>query len=214
MRVPARLLLLPAALALAVATAAPAQATGGITLSQGHVDVFGVAYEDGELHLHVHAEDAGGEYQPHEVNLLVKREARTTVPDDPAYSFLGTPGSPVWVLPEVEDPDLLFAGLATEEIEPGTFAGDTVTVSVVAVLGPGGFSIFTTDPFGAPAKLADSQDGLPDHIQLPAGTHAHANWAFEAAGTYLLGVRASGVLAATGDRVTSDLAVYRFTVRR
>lgn len=215
MRTPARLLLIPAALALAVVTAAPAAASGSITtLSSGHVDVFGVAYEDDELHLHVHDEDSDTEYEPCEVNLVVKREARTTVPNDPAYAFLGAPGAPVWVLPEVDDPNLLYAGLAAEEVPAGLFADDTVTVSVVAVLAPGGFNLFTNDATGTPVKLVDSQDGLPDHITLTAGDHAHANWAFEAAGTYLVGVRASGVLAATGTTVTSDLAVYRFTVKR
>lgn len=215
MRFPARLLLIPAALAIAAVTATSAHATGTVTtLSQGHVDVFGVAHEDGDLRLHVHAEDLGAEFEPHEVNLVVTRDARTAVPADPAYAFLGAPGAPVWILPQTEDPNLLFAGLAADEVPVGIFVDDTVTVSVVAVLAPGGFSIFTNDATGAPVKLVDSQDGLPDRVGLTAGDHAHANWAFEAPGTYLVGVRVSGVLASTGTTVTSDLGVYRFTVKR
>jgi hypothetical protein len=33
------------------------------------------------------------------------------------------PIAPVWVLPEIRDPDLLWPGLSTEELSPGVFTG-------------------------------------------------------------------------------------------
>jgi surface-anchored protein len=146
------------------------------------------------------------------VKIVAKSGAKTTVPADPAYSFLGAAGSPVWILPEVQDPALLWPGLATEELEPGVFANDTVTVRFEWIYGPDGFSIFGTDPFGAPIVLVDSENGLPDKVNLPVGSHTHANWAFEAAGNYAMVVRVSGVLAATGQKITSAPALYRFKV--
>lgn len=202
------------ALAL-VMLSGPAQATGLTYLSAGHVDAIDVAFEEGAFALSVHDEtvDPGVERDPASVVLVVKPEAKLAVPDDPAYAFLGAPGADVWVLPEVEDPNLLFAGLATEELEPGAFVGDSVKVRFVAICGPNGVSLFQTDPAGQPVKAVDSEDGLADVLTLPVGTHAHYNWAFEAPGTYQLSYVVSGKLAATGKTVTSGRATLTLEVQ-
>ncbi|GAB7044194.1 MULTISPECIES: choice-of-anchor M domain-containing protein [Catenuloplanes] len=198
-----------------VAAAGPAQAHPAPTvLSVGHVDAIDVAFEDGELELAIHDENSDSEFAPSEAVLLVKREARTAVPADPAYAFLGAAGAPVWVLPQVQDPQLLFAGLSAEELEPGVLAGDTVRINLTGVSGPGDIAIFTQDAVGTPAVLADDTDGLPDTLSVAAGDHEHVNWAFDRAGTYRLTVTASATLAATGETVTSAPAVYTFRVQR
>jgi surface-anchored protein len=133
------------------------------------------------------------------------------VPDDPAFAFLGAPGDPVWVLPEIQDPELLWPGFGLEEVDSGIFVDDTVRVSLLAAYGPGDFSIFTVGTAG-PTILADTGDGLPDSIDLPAGAHLHANWAFEGAGDYVFLVRASGRLASTGETVRSNFGLYHFKV--
>lgn len=213
MRTKARLALLPLTAAMLMSVVAgPATAATPVTLDSGHVDVFGIAFEDGQFDLHVHDETNDVEYEPSQVRVAVKPEARTEVPNDPAYAFLGAPGSPVWVLPQVEDPQLLWPGIATEEVEPGVFVNDALTLKVECVSGPAGFSIFTTDPVGAPAVLVDSGNGLPDSVAVTAANHLHANWAFEAAGSYTVNVRVSGTLAATGQKITSAPATYRFKV--
>ncbi|WP_053719833.1 choice-of-anchor M domain-containing protein [Saccharothrix sp. NRRL B-16348] len=214
MRTSARLALLPLAVAaLLGAVVAPATASStAVVLDSGHVDVIGIAFEDGKLDIHVHDETNDVEYAPSDVKIVAKSAARTTVPADPAYSFLGTAGSPVWVLPEVEDPALLWPGIGTEEVEPGVFVDDALSLRFEWVYGPAGFSVFTTDAFGAPTVLVDSGNGLPDTVAVTAANHQHASWAFEAAGAYAVVVRVSGVLAATGQKVTSAPALYRFKV--
>ncbi|MEU4448704.1 choice-of-anchor M domain-containing protein [Actinosynnema sp. NPDC050801] len=215
MRTTARIALLMAAVTgLSGLVAAPATAAPVVTIDTGHVDVFGVAYEDGAFDLHVHDETNDVEYAPAEVLLVAKSAAKTTVPADPAYAFLGAPGAPVWVLPEIDDPALLWPGIATEEVEPGVFVDGSLRLKVTRVYGPGDFSIFTTDAVGAPNVLVDSGNGLPDRIDLAAGSHLHANWAFEAAGYYRVTVRAVGTLASTGAHVVSDPATYTFKVNR
>jgi surface-anchored protein len=207
-------LLLPGMVAAAfVASTLPAAATPVVVLSQGHVDAVDVHYEDGGLELHVHDEtvDPSVERDPADVVFRVLPGAETTVPDDPAYGFLGSSGAPVWILPETNNPDLLWPGLSTEEIEPGVFAGDTVTLKLWGVRGPGALSLFSSDPFGAPVVLANSGDGTPDRLTLTTGGHQHANWAFTSAGTYKAVFQASGTLA-DGTRVVSDPAVYTFQV--
>lgn len=206
--------LLPGLVAVALAASAlPVAATPGVVLSQGHVDVVDVHYEGGELELHVHDEtvDPSVEREPSEVLLRVLPAAETTVPDDPAYGFLGQPGAPVWVLPETENSDLLWPGLSTEEIEPGTFAGDTVTLKLRKVRGPGALSLFATDPFGAPTVLANSGDGTPDVLSLATGGHQHASWAFTSTGLYRVTFQATATLA-DGSQVVSDPAIYTFYV--
>lgn len=212
MRKPYRVVLSLAAVLALTGVASPAVAASPVVLDQGHVDVFGIAYEDGALNLHVHAHDGDAEYDPSEVQLVAKPAAKATVPDDSAYKFLGDPGDPVWVLPQVEDPELLFPGIAAEEVEPGVFKNDTLKIDVVGIRGPADFSIFTVDGVGAPTVLVDSGDGLPDCTTAAAGGHKHANWAFEAAGTYKVWVRARGTLA-SGKTVYSPLETYTFKVQ-
>lgn len=185
-----------------------------VVVSQGHVDPIDVAYEDAlEINYHDGTVDPDVERDPATVVSVVKPEAKIAVPDDPAFAFLGGPGATVWVLPEVEDERLLFPGIATEEIPPGVFTGDSITVRFTRVCGPDGVSLFTTDAGGQPHVLVDSEDGLPDSIPLPVGTHAHHNWAFEAAGTYKIKLEATGTLAATGQQIRSKPAVLSFRVQ-
>lgn len=192
----------------------PAQASSRVVLDQGHVDVVDVAYEAGEFELHVHDEtvEPGLERDPAEVLFRVLPGSRTAVPDDPAFAFLGAPGAPVWVLPQQENPELLFAGLSTEELEPGVFTADSVTFNLRRVEGPGRFSLFVEDTLGQPDVLFNSGDGLPDAASLPVATHQHANWAFTKAGTYKLTFRVTATLTATGQPVRSAAVTYLFKV--
>ncbi|MFI2651110.1 choice-of-anchor M domain-containing protein [Micromonospora fulviviridis] len=199
-----------------VATALPAQAatTSAVVFNTGHLDLVDVAYEAGALEVGVHDEDNDIEYGADEVKLVVKPQAKVTVPADPAFAFLGTPGvSKVWVLPQIQNTNLIWPGIAAEEIEAGVFAGDALTLSVQSVTGPGQLAIYTENAVGQPTILADSGDGLPDAITVTAGAHTHANWAFDKAGTYCVTVRATGTLAATGQQVASAPTTLRFTVK-
>ncbi|MGW2055427.1 TIGR03773 family transporter-associated surface protein [Streptomyces sp. NPDC001840] len=102
---------------------------------------------------------------------------RTAVPDDPAYEFLGTPGTTVW---EISD-----APWDTSGIAPGGVRDDTVLWSLAAVDGPGTVAVYETA--GArPLVRFDSADGLPDGYDLPAGASGDTRWAFDAAGAYTL----------------------------
>jgi surface-anchored protein len=176
--------------------------------------VIDVAYAGGKFAIGVHDETVvpAVERHPDEVLFLVKPQARTSVPSDPAYGFLGAPGAPVWILPAVQNPDLLWPGLSTEALVAGVFQGDSITVEVQRVTGPGQLAIFTEDPLGRPDVLADSGDGRPDAIQRPVANHLHANWAFDLAGSYCVTVRAKATLAGTGQPVASDPVVLRFHV--
>ncbi|MCC3763112.1 choice-of-anchor M domain-containing protein [Glycomyces sp. TRM65418] len=200
-----------AAAAAAVLTAAPATAaeTRCAILSEGHVDVFGLAYEEGELELHVHDGENDVEYAPHEVLLQVADEAQTTVPAD--YGFIGAPGSKVWILPDTDVEGLLFAGWGAEEIAAGDFVDDTVTFTVHDAEGRGDVALYTVDDFGGADVLFDSDEGAGSW-DATAGSHGHMNWAFTKAGLYRFTVEAEGVDAATGEAVSTGEVDYWFWV--
>jgi surface-anchored protein len=197
--------------------AGPAQAACPTVLDHGHVDVVGLAYADNELEIAVHDESGAQEveFAPEDVVLRALPASGTTIPSGAAYAFLGTAGQPVWILPEVQNPDLLWAGFGAEELQTGVLQDDAVNVKFLSVQGPGQVSVYTDDVFGDPETvLVNSGDGLPDTVPLHAGDHSHANWAFSKAGTYTLRVQANAKLAAGGQTVDSRTATYTFQVQK
>lgn len=212
MRTIAKYSAVAAAAAAAVAfTAAPATAQGGsyAILSEGHVDVIGIAYEAGELELHVHDEETDTEYAPGEVLLKADNEAKTTVPA--GYDFIGAPGTKAWILPDTEVEGLLFAGIGTEEIALGDLVGDSVTLTVHDAEGRGDVALYNVDDFGNPEVRFDSNDGAGSW-EVAAASHGHLNWAFTKSGIYKLTVEAEGVDAATGESVSTGEVDYWFWV--
>jgi surface-anchored protein len=186
------------------------------TLWEGHTDV-GVVYELGAWNLHIgrHDDIPPMEYAPTEAILGVDLlAAGTTVPANPQYGFLGTAGSPVWILPEVQNPSILFLGFGTEELSDGLFVGDQVTMSLQAVRGPGQFSVYEVGVFGSPTVFMNSGNGITgaDSIVLPAGGHQHANWAFSTPGTYEVDFEAAGTLVEGSVFTASGPITYTFSV--
>jgi len=174
--------------ALAVSTAAPAAAGAAVVLQDGHVDVA-ARMVGGALRMQVKDGTAGAGAvvwrEPADTVLHARPASATTVPAGGAMSFLGAPGAPLWLLPQVQRAGLLWPGWNTEQLTPAEVAGP-VRWTLTGVEGPGSFALFTTGAFGAVDTLFDSGDGLPDAREIPLGTHAHGNWAFGAEGRYLL----------------------------
>lgn len=190
-------------------------------LTEGHVDVIDVAYEDDELGISIHDESVTPDVErdPATTILLVKSSARVQVPDE-RFSFLGPVGSDVWILPEgqaeAEAASLLWPGIATAEVPPAVFVDDAIEIRFRDAIGPNGLSLFESpqDELSPPTILVDSEDGLPDTVVTPAGVHRHANWAFESPGLYLVRVQARGRLAELPGNpwVSSENAILKFVV--
>lgn len=173
-------------------------------IARGHVDLIEVTREGAALRVSVKDESTGTGAvfrSPEQVQLRVPDAARIQVPSGP-FGFLGPAGSEVFMLPQVQDPDLVWPGWSTERLSTGQLAGDAVRLRLVGVQGPGKVVVFTTDQFGGPSVLFDSS-GPPDReLVVPIRTHAHANWAFGAAGVYRLTVEVSGDLVGAGPTTT------------
>jgi surface-anchored protein len=203
-------------LGLAVSLAVSFNAAAQTTLTEGHTDV-GIVYEANQWNLHIgrHDDIPPMEYTPAEAILQVGPAGQTTVPANPAYGFLGPVGSLVYILPQAENPALLFLGLGTEEQASGVFVGDRLTLSLTGVAGPGQFSMYQVGAFGTPTVLMNSADGITaaDKVELTAPGHAHVNWAFTAPGEYQVAFRASGVLDDGLNTFTQSVpTTYTFSV--
>jgi surface-anchored protein len=210
MRLRTTLTSLATTLVALVAFSAQAQAAATVTLSMGHVDVFDPLYAGGTLALEIKDDTTPPAVHraPADVLLQVLPQAKTTVPSSSAYSFLGTAGSPVWILPQTQNANLLWPGWNTQRLTSSTFG--SAQLSLLSVTG-GQVAVYTTSAFGTPTVLFNSGDGLPDTKPLAIGTHAHANWAFKTAGSYTATFQFTGTTVG-GATVSSAPTAYTFEV--
>jgi surface-anchored protein len=185
-----------------------------VTLDAGHADI-GLDFDGGSLVLNVHDQTVNPEQQraASSVVLRVKDAAEVAVPDDPSFAVLGSPGDSVWILPQVQDDDLLWLGWNTEDIDSGTMAGDRVRLHLRSVSGPGNFLLFTTGSFGAIDVIFNSTDGIDagDALDVTVPSHAHGNWTFTAPGTYQIELQLTGTLV-DGGAADSGSVTYTFNV--
>jgi surface-anchored protein len=198
---------LAAAVALGGLAATPALAA--TTLSSGHVDVLDAEWDGADLHLHVHDEETGTEYEPADVTLSVPAAAKVA---NPGYGFLGS-GSQVWLLPDTEvEADaagVLFPGISTEHLTTGVLANNNVTYTLVSATRNGAvtedFSIYA----GSGSRWFDSNTATTSFKSrtFAVATHNHANWAFEEAGTYQLTFRVQGTVGGVTESATETFAV-------
>jgi surface-anchored protein len=138
--------------------------------------------------------------------------SQTAVPNPAGqFAFLGAPGSPIWLLPQVQNPNLLWPGLSTGRINSGVLQGNSLSWVVDSVSGPGSFHLYQTSAFGSPQVKFTSNSPWPQSSVEPVGAHAHFTWAFGALGTYTLNFRATATLA-NGTAVTSGPVPYTVVV--
>ncbi|MBT2410726.1 choice-of-anchor M domain-containing protein [Streptomyces sp. ISL-12] len=210
MRTHRRLLTVTGLAAAALATAGlNTSAFAATTLTSGHVDVLDAEWDGAELHLHVHDEENDTEYEPADVTLSVPDAAKVA---NPGYGFLGS-GSQVWLLPDTEaEADaagVLFAGVSTEHLTTGVFAGDSVAYRLVSATRDGAatddFSVYTGS--GVRWYDSDTATGSYKSRTFAVGAHNHANWAFEEAGTYRLTFRVQGTAGGVTESATETYTV-------
>ncbi|RKN38650.1 choice-of-anchor M domain-containing protein [Micromonospora endolithica] len=188
-------------------------ATGRAELSAGHVDI-GPRYVDNQWSLLIHD---GTQAQPvwrdpDETVLRVSDAALQTVPDDPAYAFLGVDaGKKVYVVPQVQNPDVVWLGWNTQDPRVMQSINRGVTLTLLGVRGPGTFTTFLqSGNFAAPQPLWRSAEAKAQPFWAEVNTHTHANWVFTAPGVYLIAVQVSADLI-SGETVTATRTL-RFAV--
>ncbi len=221
-------LLVPAAHAASAATDDPnldqtiaadeAVVHGARTLEAGHVDM-GPRFVDGAWTFLIHDDVAKLDptltsvwRYPDETVLQVSDAAQLTAPDDAAYAFLGAdPGSTVWVVPQTQNPDVVWVGWNTQDPEVMARIDRGITLTLRAVEGPGSMSVYLqSGSFGAPQVLWDSRTPEPQSVWVDVNTHTHANWVFTRPGVYLVELTAEAQLR--DGSTASDTRRIRFAV--
>ncbi|MET7398925.1 choice-of-anchor M domain-containing protein [Dactylosporangium sp. NPDC005572] len=188
-------------------------ASGRTVLQAGHVDL-GPRYQDNRWTIQVHDGTAVPSVwrQPSEVVLRVRDAAIERVPDDPAYAFLEqTAGTPVYVVPQTQNQDVVWLGWNTQE--PGVMASVTrgVTMHLLGVQGPGSVVTYLqSGNLGAPQVLWHSARPYPQPLWVETNTHTHANWIFSKPGVYLLAIEITADLV--DGRQVSGRDMLRFAV--
>ncbi|MDA0140352.1 choice-of-anchor M domain-containing protein [Solirubrobacter sp. CPCC 204708] len=190
---------------------------GRTVLSEGHVDI-GPRFVDGRWTLLVHDDqakaDPDGEsvWRPTDHTVLqVRDQAILQIPDDPNYAFLrGTPGDDVFVVPQTQDPEVVWVGWNTQDPEVMETIDRGVTMTMTGVEGPGSLVVYLqSGDFAEPDVLWDSE-GKPEPVWVDVNTHTHANWVFSKPGVYLVQVKIEAELV--DGKTVSDTQVLRFAV--
>ena len=188
----------------------------------------------GTLTLTARDENNKREYRSDHVFHRVPVGAKLTIPNLPAYSFLGPVGASTWILPQTQNTSLLYLGFSTENktaiagwnaigVTPGaryrgyssgTFVGNTLAVSLLSVQGPGNFAVYSVNGSGTPTVYINSGNGITsdDKVPLPPISHTHYNWAFSAKGFYQITLQAQGTRSSDNAVITSPPTTFFFGV--
>lgn len=199
------------AAALATAPAAAAAPASPTVIADGHVDM-GPRIVDGAWKIQVRDDTTQpATWRPlPDVVLQAVSASKMAVPQGSEYAFLGAPGAPVWLLPQVQRPGVLWPGWNTQDPSIAGVVDREVTWRLHAVTGPGRFSLFLNGNFGEPAEVFDSTRSFPQETGIEAASHVHGNWAFSAAGGYTLDIEM--LTAAADGKTMSDREQLRIHV--
>ncbi|MGX6447287.1 choice-of-anchor M domain-containing protein [Patulibacter sp. S7RM1-6] len=191
-------------------------ATGRKVIGVGHVDI-GPRFVDGRWTIQARDDSADPSVwrSLDDLVLQARSGARVTVPDDPSYRFLGTPGARVWLLPQVQQSGVVWPGWNTQDPRVAEGVRREVTWRLHGVRAPDaaaarGFALFLNDEFGAPEVVFTGTKPFPQETGVDADTHVHGNWVFPKAGVYGLDIEMAAVMQ-DGTRV-SDRRLLRFAV--
>lgn len=177
-----------------------------VVIEDGHVDI-GPRFVDGKWRVQLRddtvAPPAWRELR--DVVLKAGDSSVIEVPSDERFSFLGVPGSKVWLFPQVQQPGVLWPGWNTQDPQVAADVRREMTWTLHQVRGPGKMLLFLNGAFGEPLHIFDSGKPMPQHSTIETNTHAHGNWVFTTQGTYQLDIEMSATLnngTTVGDRQT------------
>jgi surface-anchored protein len=195
------------------------------TFTNEHADI-NINYSGGTWSMNARDEDSGGTtYTPANTLFTVPNASIISRPAGSNYDFTGvSAGQNLYVLPQAQNPDLVFLGLGAEELDPDNLftawdpdgvgplsSAKWLQVDLVSYTGPGQFSSWLNGPTPNVAFATSNGISSADRAFILAGGHTDFNWAFTEIGDYTITIQASGQLAAGGFN-TSAPATYNFSV--
>ena len=143
-------------------------------------------------------------FEPNAVTIHAGPAARRRIPSTTPFSFLGTPGSAIWILPDRTEP-LLPQIVITPPLPQGVFVSDRIHLDLEKSDGPGHLFVYRTNPDRTPVVLLDTSNGLStaDRITTDPSAPDPLNWAFTAPGAWQLTFRLRATLSATNTEIVS-----------
>ena len=158
-----------------------------IAFARQHVDIRTVFLTDAEFPMTVRIRNAdrGVNHPATNVVLQVAEAAKLVIPA--GFETFGPEGSPLWVLPQSQDPALLYLGFSAEGFPGDRFSG-RMRLELKAVRGPGHVFVWQADASGGIDLRINSRNGLDatDALEPLVDGHDHYNVGFTTAGLYEL----------------------------
>lgn len=155
-------------------------------------------------HEHEHGEHDHGELEGalhlDEALFVLGGYAVATIPNNPALSFLGEAGTPIYLAGQQQAHGVPFIGWNTEHLDSSLFTGQ-VTIELHAFTGPGHIYLYEVDSLGAVTVIWNTADEEEDVLTLDLGIHRHLILAVTAEGKYILDLDAQ--VQQEGGEITS-----------
>lgn len=160
--------------------------TNRVRFTNQHVDVrivWDTVASTNGLSLRIHDGDHATNYLATNAVLVALESSKLTLPD--GFEVFGAAGSPFWVLPQSQDPALLYAGFSAEGLPRNLFDG-SFNIRLRSVNGPGNMFIWQAAEFGSLEIFVNTRDGIDDSDRVPIniGGHGHYNFGFTTNGLY------------------------------
>lgn len=192
----------------------PPDLAARVSLNNQHVDlrlVYQPSAESNQLALVIRDGDTGTTYNATNVVLTVPDNAKVLLP--PGFDVFGNEGDPLWILPQSQDPALLYMGFSAEGI-PSVSFNDPAAISLTSIQGPGHFFLWQFDGLSGMRLAMNSRDGLsPEDSTRPiTGSHEHFNWGFTTNGIYQVTFQASARRPGDTNDITSIPTTFVFAV--
>lgn len=185
-----------------------------IQLTNEHVDIrvlYTPEAETNQLQLVARDEDRRLNIESTNAVLHVPLAGQLLLP--PGFDEFGTEGEPLWVLPQSQNPELMYLGMSAEGIPSGAFAGP-VSIRLLSVKAPGSFFLWQFDGLSGLQLAMNSRDGIDtnDAVTPFVGSHAHYNWGFSSNGLFEITFQASARRPGETNDIVSAPSVFAFAV--
>lgn len=188
--------------------------TNFAALTREHTDGLCVLYDAAKsppLSLVAWQRDAGLDLPTNQVIFVVKTEAKLTLP---AGTPFGDTGQPFWILPQSQNPNLLYLGVNSERIPGGVFAAP-LTIQLKRLDGPCYFMVWQAVGPGQYNIRINTRDGVgpTDNFMPLLGAHEHFNWGFSTTGDYCATFQVSGQRTGESTNIASRESAFVFHVQ-
>jgi surface-anchored protein len=188
-------------------------ATNFLALDHEHTDGLCILYNPASsnlLSLIAWQRDAGLDLPTNQVVFVVKTQAMLTLP---AGTPFGNAGQPFWILPQSQNPALLYLGVNSERIPNGVFTS-ALTIQLKQIVGPGYFMMWQAIGPGQYNIRINTRDGIGtnDNLMPMIGAHEHFNWGFSTTGVYCVTFQVSGQRVGETANIFSRESTYVFQV--